>query len=136
MASIPLIMQLHARMLRDIDQLLLEQLGIGFAQYKILDTLQRNPHTQQKVVAAALGQTEAGVSRQVKLLQEKGLLHADQNPENKREHITDLTFKGEQIMSAATQIMQSYEESLVAPLSEKQQKQFSELLHELAVSTK
>lgn len=131
MASIALIMQIHARMLRDIDQLLLEQLGIGFAQFKILDTVHLSPHVQQKAIAHTLGQTEAGVSRQIKLLQDKGLLHANQNPENKRQHITELTFKGEQVVVAASQIMQRYEATLESELSDKQQKQLTEALQTL-----
>src|SRR5579863_5003598 len=79
---------------RQADQALQERLGIGFSQYKILMTLQFNPHVQQKQIAESLGQTEASISRQIKLLHDKGLLSTRINPSNRREHITTPTPKG------------------------------------------
>jgi DNA-binding MarR family transcriptional regulator len=120
---------------RDIDQILLEQFGIGLAQYKILITLQEQPHVQQRVIADTLAQTEASVSRQIKLLQEKSLLHIDTNPENKRAHLGELTFKGEQLVSAATKSIAAHEAAFFQGLTDKQTTQFNELLQTLHRST-
>ena len=113
---------------RDMDQMLLEQLGIGLAQYKIMSTIHDHPHVQQRTIADTLGQTEASVSRQIKLLAEKALLHAEQNPTNKREHITDLTPNGVQIVDAAERVLGGYQTKFFAGLSDKQQQQLDELL--------
>ena len=87
------------------DQVLLEQLGIGLSQYKILMVLEWNPRVQQKTIADSLGQTEASISRQIKLLQSKGLLSARPDPQNRRKHITAPTTLGMQVTEAATAIM-------------------------------
>lgn len=87
------------------DQVLREQLGIGFSQYKILMALEWNPRTGQKAIADALGQTEASISRQIKLLKAKGLLASRLDPRNRRKHITAPTPLGMQLTEAADGIM-------------------------------
>jgi DNA-binding MarR family transcriptional regulator len=87
------------------DQLLQEQLGIGFSQYKILMVLEWNPRTQQKAIADSLGQTEASISRQIKLLKTKGLLLTKIDATNRRRHITAPSPMGMQITEAATAIL-------------------------------
>jgi DNA-binding MarR family transcriptional regulator len=90
---------------RQSDQILQEQLGIGLSQFKILMVLEWNPHVQQRAIADSLGQTEASISRQVKLLIAKGLLASRPEPRNRRKHITTLTPLGMQITEAASAIM-------------------------------
>jgi DNA-binding MarR family transcriptional regulator len=90
---------------KQADQMLLEQLGIGFSQYKILMVLEWNPRVQQRIIAESLGQTEASVSRQIKLLQGRNLLVAKPDPQNRRKHITAPTTLGMQVTEAATAII-------------------------------
>jgi DNA-binding MarR family transcriptional regulator len=90
---------------KQTDQVLQEQLGIGLSQFKILMVLEWNPRVQQKAVADSLGQTEASVSRQIKLLKAKGLLISRTDPNNKRKHITAPTPLGMQVTEAASNIM-------------------------------
>lgn len=87
------------------DQVLQEQLGIGLSQYKILLVLEWNPRVQQRSIADNLGQTEASISRQIKLLKTKGLLATKIDPGNRRKHITAPTPLGMQITEAASNIM-------------------------------
>lgn len=107
---------------RQSDQVLQERLGVGFSQFKIMRVLERKPHLQQKQIAQALGQTEASVSRQIKLLQEKGLLQSTVSPQNRREHITTLTPKGVRFTEEAIRVLGDYFEPTFNYLSEKQQK--------------
>ena len=100
-----LIQHLAAVMGRQSDQVLQEQLGIGLSQFKILMVLEWNPRVQQKAIADSLGQTEASISRQIKLLKNKKLLVSKQDPQNRRRHITVPTTLGMQITEAATSIM-------------------------------
>lgn len=86
------------------DQVLREQLGIGLSQYRILMVLEWNPRIGQKSIADSLGQTEASISRQIKLLQQKGLLASRSDPNNRRKHITAPTPLGMQVTEAATNI--------------------------------
>ncbi|MGC1176769.1 MAG: MarR family winged helix-turn-helix transcriptional regulator [Candidatus Saccharimonadales bacterium] len=100
-----LIQHLAAVMGRQSDQVLQEQLGIGLSQFKILMVLEWNPRVQQRVIASSLGQTEASISRQIKLLKAKNLLATKQDPQNRRKHITTPTPLGMQLTEAASNIM-------------------------------
>lgn len=100
-----LIQHLSSVMGRQTDQLLQEQLDIGLSQFKILMVLEWNPRVQQKAIADALGQTESSISRQLKLLEDKGLLTTKADPQNRRRHITAPTPSGMRITEAASAIM-------------------------------
>jgi len=110
------------------NQVLQEQLGIGMAQFRVLILLQEQPHLLQRQLADHLGQTEASISRQMKLLTMKGMLVVQINPRSRREHITTLTPRGVKITLAAQDILQRYHQPLYDRLSEKQQKQLTEIL--------
>ena len=113
---------------RQSDQVLQEQLGLGFSQFKIMMVLRWNPSLQQKQIADRLGQTEASISRQIKLLHDKALLTTRISPENKRQHITTLTTKGEKLTEQAMLILNNYHAPTFQALSEKQQQQLQEIL--------
>src|SRR5688572_31693887 len=94
-SAIPYLLQHTAAMLlRQSDQILQERLGIGMSQVRILTMLEHEPNVQQRKLADRLGQTEASISRQIKLMREKGFLTVAVNPKSKREHITVPTQKG------------------------------------------
>jgi len=105
------------------DQVLQEQLGIGVSQFKILQALETEPRTTQKEIARELGQTEASISRQVKVMLGMGLLHSLRSPEDHREHITAVTRKGERLAEAAKAALDRYHRPTLAALSEKQYEQ-------------
>lgn len=113
---------------RQSDQIIQERLGIGYSQFKIMMVLQWNPSVQQKMIAESLGQTEASISRQIKLMHDNGLLQSTIRPANRREHITTLTRKGERLADEAASILNQYYAPMYDTLSEKQQRQFSEIL--------
>ena len=116
---------------RQSDQLLQERLGIGMAQFKVLTTLQERANVQQRFLAVMLGQTEASVSRQIKLLLEKGLLSVQVNPADKRKHVTALTAKGVKLAQAAREIVDANHEPALDGLSKKERQQLGELLQQL-----
>ncbi len=113
---------------RQSDQVLQEQLGIGFSQFKILMVLQWNPSIRQRQIADRLGQTEASISRQIGLLKEEGLLVTQLNPNNRREHITITTAKGERITDKAMEILNRYHGPMFDHLDEKQREKLLETL--------
>lgn len=116
---------------RQSEQILQDRLGIGLSQFKIMMVLQWNPSVRQRRIAEQLGQTEASISRQVKLMHEDGLLQSTIRPENRREHITTLTSRGERIASQASAVLNQYLSPVFAILDEKQQQQLAELLDRL-----
>ena len=113
---------------RQSDQVLQEQLGIGFSQFKILLILEQANGLPQKQIAVKLGQTEASISRQIKLLQDNGMLSSQVSPVNRREHITTLTPKGVKVTEKAMEILNNYHHPIFNKLSERQQAQLRELL--------
>lgn len=123
---------------RQSDQVLQERLGIGFSQFKIMMVLRENPHIQQRVIADRLGQTEASISRQIKLLHDQSLLQTVKRPENRREHITTLTSKGERFTDEAMDVLNTYHSPVFSNLSAKQQAATIEalrLMHQVACET-
>ncbi len=123
-----LIQHLASSLGRTNDQVLQEQLGIGFSQFKLMMVLQKMPHIQQKQIASALNQTEASISRQIKLLHEKLLLQTVVSPKNRREHITTLTLKGVRYSEEARRILAEYSKPMFDGLSEKDQEQLAQHL--------
>lgn len=118
---------------RQSDQVLFERLGIGISQFKILITLQWSPHIQQKQIAERLGQTEASISRQMKLLEDAGLLNNTVNPANRREHVIRLTPKGERVTDEASEILEQYHAPVFDTMNEKQKAVFAKNLHDMHI---
>lgn len=110
------------------DQVLQERLGIGLSQYKLLIVLEQHPYLRQNEIAGQLGQTEASISRQIKIMQAKGLLQRAANPNSKRERIAALTSQGLRVTAEANKILNSYHAPVFESLSLKQQKQLHEAL--------
>jgi DNA-binding MarR family transcriptional regulator len=115
-------------LMRQSDQVLQERLGIGMSQFRILFMLRRLPNVQQRKLAECLGQTEASISRQIKLLVEKGLLGVRVNPKSRREHITLLTVKGTKMIEAALEVLEQYHTPMFDLLTDKQQQQLNDAL--------
>ena len=115
-------------LLRQSDQVLQERLGIGMSQFKILMMVQHTPNVQQRKLAECLGQTEASISRQIKLLCEKGLLAIHVNPKSRREHITVPTPKGIKLTNAAAEVLEQYHQPMFDLATDKQRQQLEELL--------
>lgn len=126
-----LLQHLSFVLMRHSDQVLQEQLGIGYSQFKILMVLQWNPSVKQRKIAERLGQTEAGISRQINLLKKQGLLTRVASPENRRQHLTRPTPKGEKLTDKALEILNNYHAPMFAQLSSKQQQQLQEILSTL-----
>lgn len=123
-----LLQKLSFVLAKQSDQVLQEQLGIGFSQFKILMVLGWNPSVRQRHIAEKLGQTEAAISRQIQLLKDDGLLTVKVNPENRREHITAPTAKGEKLCEKAMELLNNYHAPMFARLSDRQRERLHEYL--------
>lgn len=123
-----LLQHLAFTLARQNDQVLQERLGIGFSQFKILMVLSEYPYVQQRDIAETLGQTEASISRQIKLMHEMGLLQTQIRPENRRRHLTILTTKGIRFTDEAVKILNAFQSPILERLSPKQQEVLSEAL--------
>lgn len=103
------------------NQVLQERLGIGFAQFKVLMVLEERDGVTQKAVAESLKQTEASISRQIKILEQKRLLLSRQSSSNRREHLLYLTDRGIKMVETATSALNSYHAPMFSHLSERNQ---------------
>lgn len=123
-----LIQKIATLLARQNDNILQQNLGIGFSQFKLLMILRWQPGIKQKNLAEQLGQTEASISRQVKLMYESGLLQSTPNPSNKREHITTLTVRGQRVGDDSIELLKDSYEPMLSQLSSTQK---MELLNSL-----
>jgi DNA-binding MarR family transcriptional regulator len=124
-----LLNHLSSVLARQSDDILQERLGFGMTQYKILTSLLWSNGMLQKQIAERLGLTEAGISRQMKIISDMKLLQVTINPVNKREHIIRLTARGEQKTHEAMNIIKDYHAPVFRSLGTEQQQA---LLHTLS----
>jgi DNA-binding MarR family transcriptional regulator len=103
-----LIQHLANVLAKQSERLLRTELGIGYSQFRILMVLEWNPRVSQRTIADSLGQTEASISRQIKMLTAEGMLVSKPDPENRRRHITTPTPKGMQLTESANAILRRH----------------------------
>lgn len=120
-----------SRSYRQIDQVLQERLGIGIAQLKLLNQLEGKVGVSQRYLADQLGQTEAAISRQVKLLHAKGFILINSHPKSKRERIVALAPKGVKLTQAANEIVETHQKAAYDQMSPKHHVQLQEALDHL-----
>jgi len=109
------------------DEGLKRQTGIGFAQYKVLEAIGRNSLARQNMIAGLLDQTEASVSRQIKILEKKDLIIVAMVMGNKRARELTLTEKGEGLLIQCEEIMDVTQAQIIGGLGYQEQKHFQEL---------
>ena len=100
-----LVQHLAMVMGKQSEEVLQRELGIGLSQYRILAVLDWNPRVQQSVIASSLGQSEASISRQIKILEKRDLVMVEKDPLNRRKHIARPTPKGMQVTEEANNII-------------------------------
>jgi DNA-binding MarR family transcriptional regulator len=71
---------------------------------------------------------DRSISRQIKLLKERGLLTTEVNPKNRREHITMPTQKGQRLTEKAREVLNNYHAPMFELLSDKQKERLLESL--------
>jgi DNA-binding MarR family transcriptional regulator len=109
------------------DEALRTQVGIGFAQYKVLEAIGRNMLAKQNLIAELLDQTEASVSRQVKILEKKGFIIVGTVMNNRRAKELSLTEKGEESLGHCEEALDMAQSSIIGGLSYQEQQHFHEL---------
>lgn len=118
---------------RQSDEALHAELGMGFSQFKILMASKHNMGHKQNDIARHLGQTEASVSRQIKLMKAEGLLSVRVDPENRRARSIILTDKGTDIGRRCIEVLERTHSSVFGSLSFSEQKLMRELLDRLII---
>lgn len=127
--TIYLIQHLSAVIERQANQILLERLGVSYAKYKVLSTIKWHDQAlSQRFIADALRQTEASISRQVKLLIDKGMVISTVSPKSRREHLVQITFLGMRLIAEAQAVLGPSYEQLLALIGKKSQRYLGQSL--------
>lgn len=113
------------------DENLKDYTGIGFAQYKVLETIGAHTNAQQNTVAELLDQTEAGISRQVKILEKKNLISIGMVMGNKRARELSVTENGEVVLRQSAEILDAVQDQVLGSLSHEEQKYFQLLFERM-----
>jgi MarR family transcriptional regulator for hemolysin len=113
------------------DDSLKSNIDIGFAQYKVLEAINQNMLAKQNTVAELLDQTEASISRQIKILQKKGLIKVSTVMGNKRAKELSLTGIGEEMVRQAEDILDESQSQIIGGLSYQEQRLFQELFERM-----
>jgi MarR family transcriptional regulator for hemolysin len=113
------------------DDSLKSSIDIGFAQYKVLEAINQNMLAKQNTVAELLDQTEASISRQIKILQKKGLIKVSTVMGNKRAKELSLTGIGEEMVRQAEDILDESQSQILGGLSYQEQRLFQELFERM-----
>ena len=116
---------------RQSDEALRAELGIGYSQFKILMAAKRHTGLKQNDIASYLGQTEASVSRQIKLMKADGLLSVQVDPNNRRARSIVLTDKGTQFSKRCVVVLEQTHAATFGSLGFAEQKLMQELLDRL-----
>jgi len=113
------------------DDALKTQLGIGFAQYKVIEAINQNMLARQNVIASLLDQTEASISRQIKILHGKNLINVERVMGNKRSRELSLTMQGEEIVSQAEELLDITTAQIIGSLGYQEQRLVQELFERM-----
>lgn len=116
---------------RQVGQVLRERLGVGLAQLKIMNLLHAEPGASQRHLADSLAQTEASISRQIKLMQDYGWLQTIVDPNERRKRRAKLTPAGLKLTIAAQEVISEQNRIFCQKLTEKQQVLLLKLLKTL-----
>lgn len=110
------------------DQVLLERLGIGLSQFRVLLYLLADDGARQNLIAENLSQSEASISRQVTILENQGLAVVRRSSTTRRVRLIFLTQKGALTAEKAVNILNDYHAPLFDLLGEKQQERLLDTL--------
>ena len=113
------------------DENLKAQAGIGFAQFKVLEAVGSNMLAKQNLIASQLDQTEASISRQIKILQKKSLINVASVMGNRRARELSLTEKGEELLLQCVEVLDMAQAQIIGVLSYQEQRHFQELFERM-----
>ncbi len=116
------------------DELLQSEMKVGLSQVRILSVLNTKVAYSQRGVAIMLRQTEANVSRQLKLMRRHGLVNVKNNPKDKRQKEVVLTSKGKRTFEGAQRLLNAQQKELSRLLSTSEAKAFEHAINNLLAS--
>jgi DNA-binding MarR family transcriptional regulator len=113
------------------DLILTNELGVSYAQYKILVQFKGDQIIKQKTLAGSLGQSEASISRQIKIMSNGGLIHRSFESKNKKSVVITLTREGKVTKTKAEAITDTQNTNSLHRVSSKERKLLTKNLSQI-----
>jgi DNA-binding MarR family transcriptional regulator len=107
------LLQFSHELIQCVDSLLLSRFQIGVSQFRVLEVLKQQPRCTQKQLAHKLAQTEASVSRQVKILETNRLITVHRRPDDKRARSLLLTPRGKTQVDSAQALLNEQSQTIL-----------------------
>ncbi|PJE65103.1 hypothetical protein COU91_03365 [Candidatus Saccharibacteria bacterium CG10_big_fil_rev_8_21_14_0_10_47_8] len=107
-----------------LDELLLSKANVGLSQVRIMSALHSALPRSQRAVAGQLMQTEANVSRQLRLMQKQGLVSIKKNKKDARQRDVLLTKRGTQRYDQAEKLLAAQQKEMLKMLNKKEAQAF------------
>lgn len=101
----PPLLHLSFILQHEADELLLREVGIGIGQARLLSALETTRPRLQNQIAMELRQTEANVSRQLKVMKAGGLISITKNKKDSRGRDVTLSTKGHEAYLKAERLL-------------------------------
>lgn len=109
-----------------------ESMGLTFPQLRILFRVRDEPGVDVRRLAKRMGISPSAVSQQVDRLVGRGLLHRNDNPEDRRRVVLELTEHGVETTAEVSRAQRARIEGLLGRLSEDELGQLERLLEHLS----
>ena len=116
---------------RKLSRLYSKQFDITPHEWKILATLNRYPNISAAIAGEKTAMDKVAVSRAIKGLCEKGLVHKIFSKEDRRRSVLNLTREGTDIYHQIEPLVLDYEEFLLDILNEQEMSQLDHLLNKI-----
>ena len=108
------------------DENLLKSSGISLSHARIMSVLDPSIANSQRHIASYLQQTEANISRQLRVMQRMGLVSIIRNKRDGRQRDVKLTHKGEVKMHLAARLLAEQETELLKLLDKAGRQAFNQ----------
>lgn len=110
------------------DKALLSKLRLTTSQLRMLMAVRHNPNLSQHDIAEFWNITEASASRQIGLLDSKGMIRKKRDPKNRRKYVLELTNKGNIEVRKAMTLMHNMLEKIFKDIMDKDRGRLKTLL--------
>jgi len=133
----PHILKIHKFMFlasKSIDKILDEVLNIGFSQSMILMYINTHPKTSQRDISSNRNITPAAVSRHIDILIQKEYIQLKENKLNRREHILEISPKGEDVLYQIINIVNDQLDIICHDLDKKEIAEVDKIFTKLLIS--
>lgn len=131
-STFPPLLHLSFILQQSSDETLLDKVGVGLSQARIMSALHSSNARSQRSVAVELGQTEANVSRQLRQMKKQGLVKVTKTKKDARQRDVVLTAKGRSAYAKAEKLLKKQQSNLLRLLSSSEVKAFERAAHNLS----